>query len=106
LLKLGGGRESEKRVMDPGVAEAMALFHGVSLCISLGFHNVFLEGDAKIEEKKKRGSEWVSGMFFGMKKKKKKRGRERWGRKCAVEREMGKENEKINNNKIILKNNI
>jgi hypothetical protein len=54
LLKLGGGRESEKRVMDPGVAEAMALFHGVSLCISLGFHDVFLEGDAKIEEKKKR----------------------------------------------------
>jgi hypothetical protein len=45
-------------------------------------------------------------MFFGMKKKKKKTEEERdWEEDVRV-REMGEENEKIKNNKIILKNDI
>jgi ribonuclease HI len=39
---------SKEGAVDPGAAEAMALSQGVSLCISSGFRNVFVEGDAKI----------------------------------------------------------
>ena len=78
--------------MDPGTAEAMALFHGVSLCISLGFQNVFLEGDAKTKGEEKReeerdGKEEENGFperSLGCKNKNKK-GRERWGRKYGEE---------------------
>jgi hypothetical protein len=34
--------------VDPGAAEAMAFIHGVSLCRSLGFQKLILEGDAKV----------------------------------------------------------
>jgi hypothetical protein len=79
--------ESEKRMMDPGAAEVMAFFHGVSLCISLGFQNVFFGKRCKNRGgRKKRGRKWFPECSLGCKKKKKKR----WGRKCAVEREMGK----------------
>jgi hypothetical protein len=40
-----------------GAAEVMALFQGVSLCISLGFQNVFVEGDAKTEGEEKKEEE-------------------------------------------------
>jgi hypothetical protein len=34
--------------MDPGAAEAMAFFHGVSLRRTLGFQKLIPKGDAKI----------------------------------------------------------
>jgi hypothetical protein len=52
-----------------------------------------------------RGREWFPECSFGWKKKKKKGGRGD-GEENARLREMGEENEKIKNNKIILKNNI
>jgi hypothetical protein len=59
----------------------------------------------KQREKKKKRKRMVSRMFFRMEKKKKKGGRGD-GEENARLREMGEENEKIKNNKKILKNNI
>jgi ribonuclease HI len=34
--------------LDPSVAEALALFHGVNLCKNLGITNLFVESDSQV----------------------------------------------------------
>lgn len=49
--------------LEPSVAEAMATFYAVSLCQTLGFHSIFLEGDEQfvfdaMKSKERNGSRY------------------------------------------------